>query len=192
MFKSLMTGILISTSMANAIAAGSTVFGLGLGAPLDLPQCDKRGRNSTVCWESTSSSRSNQSDLLSNGSVTIRFPIGETPSIVSGGALIGQIIDGNLEGVGFNTRGVNNADFVLAELKNKYGAPSAFVTRVATNGAGVSHKVFDATWRTDGVAVVYQSVTRTFDVGLINIHTLKGAAEQRRQLNELAKDKRPL
>lgn len=104
--------------------------------------------------------------------------------------MVGQMIDGKLEGVRFNTRGIHNSDDVLEQLKTKYGAPSKLVPRVLTNGAGVSHNIFDATWKTGGVVVVYLSATKTIDVGFIGIHTIK-AIEEMRQSGEL-KNKRPL
>ena len=184
--------------LSNAVYAESeTVFGsLSLGAALDINECPRSGRSyslrtTDICYEK-SSSRINSSNETADGTVMIRFPFSSTPSIVSGGVVVGQLIDGRLEGIGFNTRGIHNQDLVLEALTNRFGSPSAYKKRMAQNNAGASNEVFDAVWNTGTLVITYQSVTRTFDVGLVNINTKTGQAAQDSALKRLSQDKRPL
>jgi hypothetical protein len=182
--------------VSNAYADDITVFGIPLGQDLSLPECAKAsygyriGTNQT-CVERLFE-REKQTGPILTETVRIRFPIAESPAIVSGGVLIGRVIDGKLEGIGFNTMGTQNADTVLARLREKYGEPKVFQPRVVKNRLGASFDAFDAAWSGQNIEVRFQSVSGSLDSGLVNIDTKKGSDDRSKALKELTKDKRPL
>lgn len=190
---------LFSMLLSNVVCAEiEIVFGtLELGGLMDYDECPKTGRSysprtENICYEKLSSTKTNSYNEAVDGSVMIRFPFSSKPSIVSGGVVVGQMIEGRLEGLGFNTRGIHNQDEVIAALISRFGSPSSYKKRMAQNNAGASFEVFDAVWSTANLVITYQSATRTFDVGLVNINTQIGQAAQDAALKHLSRDKRPL
>lgn len=184
------------TPVSNAYADDITIFGIPLGQDFSLPECAKAsygydiGTNQT-CFERLFA-REKQTGPIVTETVKIRFPIAKSPAIVNGGELIGRVIDGKLEGVGFNTMGIRNADIVLARLKEKYGEPEVFLPHVVKNRLGASFDVFDAAWSGQNIEVLFQSVSGSLDSGLVNVDTKKGSEDRSKALEELTKDKRPL
>jgi hypothetical protein len=111
-----------------------SVFGIPLGAKFSIPECPKQmfGKKqsatisytypySTVCFERISPSPEKLDTPIINDTVYIRFPIDRRPSLVPTGTLVGGVVAGNLESIGFNTSGYSIQDVVLDELKKKYG-----------------------------------------------------------------------
>lgn len=182
--------------VSNAYAEDIIVFGIPLGQDFLLPECAKASYGYSIgtnqaCFERLFA-REKQTGPIVTDTVRIRFPIAESPAIVKGGELIGRVIDGKLEGVGFNTMGIQNADTVLARLKEKYGEPKELLPQVVKNRLGASFDAFDAAWSGQNIEVLFQSVSGSLDSGLVNIDTKKGSEDRRKALKELTKDKRPL
>lgn len=173
-----------------------TAFGLPLAQEFSLPECKKgvygySTGTDYVCFQRLFG-REKQSGQIVTESVRIRFPIADSPSIVRGGELIARIIDGKLEGLGFNTFGIRNADIVLGKLKEKYGDPEVFAPHTVKNALGASFEAFDASWSKINLRVHFQSVSGSLDSGLVQIDTKKGSDDRGKAIKELTKDKRPL
>lgn len=110
--------------------------------------------------------------LLQNGQVNVRFPFEEKPEIVKGW-LVAFLLNGNLEGVGFETNGLKNDKVVLKNLEEKYGPPSLFLPRKMQNGFGASFESFDATWSFATFKVHQFGLMKEIDVGWVQIDSKK-------------------
>lgn len=188
----LMSHGLFSVTYADDMAA----FGLALGQDFSLPECKKESYGYSigtdhVCFERLFG-KEKQSDPIVTETVRVRFPITESPSIVKGGEIIARVIDGKLEGLGFNTMGTRNADVVLNKLKEKYGEPKVFIPHTVKNRLGASFDAFNVGWSGPNLQVLFQSVSGSLDSGLVHIDTKKGSEDRSKAIKELTKDKRPL
>jgi len=180
------------------IGGDNSVFGLPLGSPFVLPECEKKIVGSTafygppkvVCFERITNK--NDTKPIINDSVLIIFPISDKPSLISGTAVVGLVIDGNLEGIGFNTLGYSNQDLVLLKLKEKYGSPTSLVPKKVQNNFGATFDTFDAVWTLPELHILFQSVASSLSSGLVNIDTIKGRANRDAKIKDLLKEKRPL
>src|SRR5687767_4273408 len=148
-------------------AVDMTVFGFSFGQPFTLPECERTSygykidiRN--VCFErlsdSKSKNRKNQAlEPMVNETVKVRFPVLDGPQIVKGDGFLALILNGKLEGIGFNTLGVRNADSVLQTLKQKFGAPATVVSKKVRNVMGASFDAFHATWALSDLYITFDS-----------------------------------
>lgn len=181
-------------------ATDKTVFGIRLGEKFSIPECEKskvglqlryKFSSDKLCFE-RNFNRVQESGGIINDSVIVKFPISDAPQIMSSYEMFALVLDGNLEGIGFNTAGIRNAEMVLEKLKEKYGSPSTLVPKKVQNRLGASFDAFDAVWNLQDLVVLFQSVRSSLDSGLINIDTKKGREWRDKQLKESSKDKRPL
>ncbi len=169
-----------------------SVFNIPLGGKFSLMECDRKSYGysigaSHLCFERL---WGNEKEALAvcNETVKIRFPVTESPQIVSGAELLGLIMDGKLEGIGFNTCGYLCQNTVLDKLKNKYGEPEIVFPRTMRNGFGVLFESFLASWNTEGVAVTFYGIHGGMNTGLVTIDTKKGREYRAEKLKELTKD----
>ena len=180
-----------------AYADDMTVFGLTLAQDFSLPECKKEsygysiGGTYYVCFERLFGEEKQSGPIVAE-TVKIRFPIADSPSIVKGRELLVSVIDSKLEGLRFDTFGIQDADIVLGKLKEKYGEPKVFTPRTVKNRFGGSFEAFDASWSGPNLQVLFQSVRGSLDSGLVQIDTTKSSENRSRAIKELTKDKRPL
>jgi len=183
-----------------ALGSDMSVFGLRLGEKFSMSECPRQMLGKTVaygfpgtepCFERPLGKTGERGPII-NDTVLVKFPLSQIPSLVAGLGISVLIIDGNLEGVGFNTRGVDNADWALKRLKEKYGEPTAVVPRTVQNRMGAAFEAFTASWELPGLYVHFESVSTSLDSGLVNIDTKLGREHRDEALRELLKDKRPL
>lgn len=185
-----------STSSSNPTPSSLTAFNIPLGTHLTLPECGKSrygnySSTSQICFERMSG-REMDSTPVCNEQIKIVFPIAETPDIVKGQFMLGQIIDGNLEGIGFNTLGYSSQADVLDTLKNKYGDPTAIIPRTVRNGLGASYETFTAAWQLDSAVVTFYGIMTNVNSGLVKIDTTKAEEQNRKLLEELKNKSTPL
>lgn len=171
-----------------------SVFGISLGQNFLLPECAKweygyKPGITEICFKRFDFK---EYGPIANKGVEISFPISGRPSISKYGGLVGRLIDGNLEGVNFNTMGIKDAEIVLEKLTEKYGKPQVFVPRVVKNRFGASFEAFKAAWIGQNINVVFLSVDDSLDSGTVYIETIKGSDERIRANKEATKDNRPL
>jgi len=171
--------------------APDTAFGLQIGGALSLPECERirvsknnfayRPIAQSWCYE-----RMERGDTpLTNGTIEIKFPLKDRPQIVSGLSLIGTVMDGRLEGIGFNTLGVSNADDVLQKLTEKYGKPTSSEPYEVQNGFGAKFTSVRALWSFSNLVVIFKGVSSNLDSGLVIIETPKCNAWREQKLKEL-------
>jgi hypothetical protein len=173
-----------------------TVFGLTLGAPFTVSECDKDSRGyslriTKVCFERLFGKIKESAPVVTE-SVRIRFPVSDSPSLARGGELSAQIIDGILEGISFSTRGIADIDRVMGALTQKYGEPTMRQPQVLQNRLGAKFESVDAAWVLPNLDVHFGSSLGTVDSGAVFVSTRKGAEFRSRRLKETLKDRRPL
>jgi hypothetical protein len=102
MAKTLFPAVLASIScmwVSQALSADMAVFGIPLAQEITFPECPKGvmgyGIARQICFERMDAKLMGTGPVA-NGNIYIRFPLVESPSIVSGNSLIGLILEGRL------------------------------------------------------------------------------------------------
>ena len=185
-FLRLTLGLLVLWTTA-AYAADVSVFGLKLGQPLPMPECERSARGDyaemtrQTCFQSK----------FRGGRISIKFPYEQKPQIVAEDTIYCIVVDGILEGIQFETLGLSIANRVLTELTNKYGKPLSVQRPIIQNRMGAQFDSVDAVWHLPNLRVFFYGVMHRLDSGMVYIHTLKGDAENRR-METLSRDPKPL
>ncbi len=198
----ILVGLLLFSAQPTS-AQDMKVFGIPLGQPFTIAECEPaiygyKGDTTSVCFDRLSESAKRKdkkkqvSEPVVNDLVKVRFPITEGPGLIAGDGFLARILDGKLEGIGFNTLGVSNADSVLKKLKEKYGSPTTLVSRKVQNRLGASFDAIEASWAFPDLYVTFDSAVYWLDSGLVNIDTKKGKEWRDNEMKNLLKDKRPL
>lgn len=186
---------LLSAPVARAAApAPTTVLGLPLGEPFAVPPCPRREGSRPTDYvpptEGPCYTPLFDSDVLDpNGtmSVSVKLPAATAPSFVRGMSLVALVIDGRLEGIGFNSTGHATQQRVLDALTEKFGPPDAVEPKTMGNRMGARFEAFEAIWiRLPGLSVRFDSVTSRIDSGLVNVDTTKGLNWRSERLKRLS------
>jgi len=178
------TALLAMVVTAGQASAGEiALFGVTLGAPFVLQECPKKELGGTTVYEQATAATcferfGSQEQLratspIATDAVMIRFAAADVPVVMSGNTAIGLVIDGNLEGCTFNTRGIDAQAQVLEVLKQNFGEPGSYARKQAQNVLGETYESFDATWTKPDADVLFRSVTSRIDTGLLNVYTGK-------------------
>lgn len=192
----------------------SSVFGMRLGQPLTIPECERNEYlwyvGSNTCYKRDPKiygvpedkkfdmkyiknyTKNNPPPALGTEQVEISFSASDWPQYISPSNTSALLIDARLEGMQFFTFGVSNADLMLERLKTKYGASTSFLPLKVKNGLGLPFDAFIASWRLPNLVVTFYSVETSLDHGRVTIDTGKGDAWRMQRLKESLKDKNPL
>ena len=196
----LAAALLLAFAPAHA-APPLVIFGLPLAAPLSMPQCSyQRLDSSTIFYNPPAegscyqiSSANGRTELRPNDSVTIAWSVDSAPQLASSGEASVQLVDGNVEGIGFNTLGVMSQQRDLQALVSKFGQPTTLKNLTMGNLMGATVQVVMAEWKTaDGVQVSYNAAEDGFGKGLVSIDTVKGLAYEHAELMKLTQKSTPL
>ena len=189
-------GFLAVGAFAQVKTADSTVFGLRLSERFSLPECTHLkkselylGNDTVVCFERliASSEKGKWKSPIVDETVTIRFPFGRGPALSSSDRISGQIVDGNLESIGFNTLGLTVQGATLGALKAKYGEPTKTAEETKQNALGATFDSQVAVWEFENLTVIFQGMTDRIDSGLVNVDTKKGSEYRARLLKNSQK-----
>lgn len=182
---------LLATLLISVAAMAQTdmkVFGIDLGKPLALPECEftKAYKNAYVysfkdteiCFQHQPAHLEDVWQLTApvstpavNETVKITFPLNNQPSI-GVGDLQATIINGNLEGISMETGGPSLADYDLETLVKKYGEPTVLQRGTASNLMGATLPTVMAIWDSPRLVVTFNSVTPdNITVGSLVIET---------------------
>ena len=185
---------LIMMTGYTASAAAMTVFDLPLQQPFALSECPythitkKAGYYnppaSGVCYQSTNDAIAGTHAAITNDTVKIVWKT--SPKLVSDPFFaLGTIIDGNLEGVSFNTMGVQAQERDMDLLTAKFGTPSKVLKPTMQNGYGVQYVALNAEWRLEDIVVSYSSAMSSLTSGVVIVDTTKSAAARKATLERL-------
>lgn len=185
------------TGVANQVNDMHKVFGISLGQPLDLPECEKDQRmhdagytdyvlrspftKNPACYEKLIIERQAPDDCLPvmNDRVWAKFPYQATPYwAVDIGV---SLVNGLVELVTIETPGHEAVAEVYASLISKYGKPTFKEEVEVQNLAGVKVKSVNATWKVDDVNVEFNGVLNKINFGKVRIYTnvVKSAEEKK-------------
>jgi hypothetical protein len=166
------------------------MFGIPLGTPLQVSECDKRpvgglimyAPGAATCFERLGGQdKLRATSPVENDSILIRFPANEAPAVMSGGVAIGLVAGGKLEGLTFNTRGTDAQAQVMDALKQTFGEPTSVAPKLVENSLGETFDTFDATWALPQVEILFRAVTARVDVGLLSVDTDRGRNHRRQR-----------
>jgi hypothetical protein len=169
--------------MAVLIAAVA-VFGITLGVPSSLPECEKmpgiasapsldfgyKPVQAIVCHDAPSRIPGEAWD-----SETIRFPLDALPKGAAHGTVEAMLLDGKVAGLKFWTSGVESQDYVLGLLTDKFGKPDDVLRKPVQNMAGASFQDITAIWVKPEARVTFLGTVGRLDTGMVTIDTPNGA-----------------
>jgi hypothetical protein len=187
--------------------ADMTVLGIRLGEKLSIPEC-KREQDRTfpygfgivppsfICFQRRDVRTTEPNAPVDTDAVAILLPDKDRPLVFYSdevvyetnrrAAIVGQIVDGQIEAVTIYTVGFQAQDAVLAMLKEKYGEPSSFEEKSKENAFGAVFSSHLVQWlEFTNLKVVFEATLERTDIGSIDIMTIKGA----KYLSEQAQQK---
>lgn len=174
-----------------AAANATTVFGIKLGAPLQMPECGySRIDASTVIFRPATHGRCYQIETTTGrtrarADDSLLVSWAQPPGIVTGGAFV-QLVAGKVAGLGVNTSGIETQRSDYAALVRKFGRPTRKALVPMGNAMGATFDAIRATWNLpNGTRVSYLAADNRIDRGLISISTTAGRAATREQLAKL-------
>jgi hypothetical protein len=186
----------------SASAADMTAFGLKLGEPFTIPECERMSygyslSTKALCYQKSEypfkkRDKKTPPPPLVTDFVSLMFPVREIPDVVAGLDVQALVIDGRLESVAFSTLGITNQERILGKLKEKYGEPTLLQPEKVQNRMGAQYETFTATWKFPNLNITFEGVQSTLDNGVVRIDTDKGREHRENILNQLRKDARPL
>jgi len=189
-------GLLTVAATTNA-ADSISVFDMPLECPFTVIECPYTHISKTagyynpprsgICYESMNDSKKGAHAAIGNDTVKIVWT--SSPKIVSGAFGLAKIIDGNLEGVSFNTLGIVAQDRDLQLLSDKFGKPTQVNKLSMQNGYGAQFQSLSANWDLGDVLISYESAKNAIDSGLVIVDTLKGAADRKATLDRLSRNR---
>lgn len=175
-------------------AAAADVFGMQLQAPFTVPECafEKLGKSlvykltqARTCYQRSRGidpSRDIGKPLTTD---TVEIKWQEYPRIVSaGGYAFATVIDGNLEGLSFNTLGIISQDRDLQLLVEKFGQPTKLARPQLQNAYGAQYLGILASWDLDE-SISFESAV-SVNSGTVIIDTPKGEAFRKATLARYA------
>lgn len=171
-----MFGILALVAAASAQPELPTVFGVQLGTPITLPECERvkdRFPSSDGKKRPYAAVQSHTCHLLSPNDATvggIRFLPEELPLIVKADYAVTRVIDGNVESIGVSTLGFMHVDEIMRQLKEKFGQPTHTAIEPKIFGS-VSAPSLTAEWEKDTYRVEYHSFGGSYSEGSLRVET---------------------
>jgi hypothetical protein len=154
------------------------VFGLELGKPVSLPNCNYKtlpgGTVSKYTFENDPINACHEPDIqLSDAPWRrgyVNFPVAKTPLIlpINGGFTL--VVDGKLEGLRFSTLSYANTDAIMRELTTKFGRPTS-VTNTVSTVSGIAVPARWAEWKLPDLYVSYRNIDTDMKYGFLEIET---------------------
>jgi hypothetical protein len=165
------------TACASGTVAGSVIYGLEFGRPITLADCPLNQALTRIDQRKTYEVLADahcQKDPEKVGdepvpAVEINWPRNNWPLGMKWGRAYAIVLDGALAGFHFQTNGAGSQDFMMEQLTEKYGKPTAVSHDRVQNLAGAAFDSITATWRGADVDVTFYGTFRTLDRGDVYI-----------------------
>jgi hypothetical protein len=178
--KFIALAFLLSLSPLSAVAVDFTIAGLTLGAPLSVPECERRELgtfsppSTTTCYRDQG--RYFSSDLGTPGWKVVTVVLGRDsiPSILNGSEIESYTKNGVLVAVKFSTNGFDSQPRDLKTLIEKYGKPTSRKIEKFQNGFGAKFDGIVAIWRLQGLLVQLNGIYVDRETGLVTVGTPEG------------------
>jgi hypothetical protein len=164
-----------------------TFYGLELGKPLSVPECEKRlsisGRQleysttpNFMCAQTPGMPQSTPSDF-SRGAV-IRFPFLKSPTHLKDGWMSVFSDGGVVQAIRAYTRGLESQESLMRDLTAKYGPPTNTTISKVKTRIGAEFDNITATWDiSDSLQVQYLGMLASLDQGVIFVGSKRGLAD---------------
>jgi hypothetical protein len=172
-----------------------TVFDMQLQQPFTVAECPyvhiskKAGYynppTNGACYEYIDEANQGKQHVVANDTVKITWLT--TPHLVIGRYAIGTIIKGKLEGVSFNTLGIQSQQRDYDALRQKYGEPTETVQSTVQNAYGATYTPIRATWKMDDMIVSIDSAPGRMDSGFVRVETVMAVAERKAALEKIGR-----
>lgn len=154
-----------------------TVFGQTLGQPLTVPECKHKlmaDGTPFSTYEDDPAVTCFEPDIALSDAPwrrgTLDFPLKQIPLIVDGYFGYTLVIDGELEGLEFDTLDYSHRDGIVAELARKFGRPTT-VTRTTAEPADIPVPAMVFEWNLSDLYVKYRDVDYSVEYGSLRIET---------------------
>lgn len=162
--------------MSYAEAAEFSVFGIYIGKPIDLPDCEQDGKMDLLNLKSACIlGKKTFKKAWGADDVSFAYPEEALPPYVKGLSmgLGAELIDGNVESIAFGTNGESVQDAVLSDLKKKFGKPTSFRKVPLQNRFNAKTIGLEARWHKNGINVEFNGIEDDIDWGRVEISTDK-------------------
>lgn len=166
----------------------STIFGLKLGEFIDLPACasDKyfgyRAPKDGGCAENAAAVGTSSSFT---GATRLKFWALVLPTYVAGDLEV-EVIDGKLESIRINTRGLMTMILVTTDLQKKLGSPhSAQSIKLKTLRGEVDSTI--ASWHFANFDVTHIGAIGSINSGVVTFATPAGNVAYKKRIDEVMK-----
>ena len=198
-------------SKETSVNEKNTVFGIPFGKNLNIKECNKSYDfqhnleysmgDKTICFQHAKQQETSCSPLA-HESIRICYPNNSAPMMLLLGnnidpksimVCMSAIIENNmLEGIRFNTSGIEFQSIAFDKLTEKYGTPTKTNNNIVQNKLGAKFDVLNANWVLDNLFVKLHSSSTRLDEGYIEISTTIGQNIYKKLFDEQFMDKTPL
>lgn len=179
-----------------------SVYGIVLTMPITIPECGtftdpvkfrKKYREyntypyaeptASPCYWRSDRSKAGTGQPLVYENIDVHFPRNAAPA--HGFGFRALMIDDNVHAVQWATRGLREQEFVLAELKEKFGTPTSTTVETKQNAFGAKFESVRASWSLpQTVTLVFEGSSSRIDQGSVAMMTEVARA---RVIDELKK-----
>jgi hypothetical protein len=188
---------LIMMTGYTASAADLTVFEMQLQQPFAVPECPYThitktvgmysGAQKAMCYELIGDVGAGKNTAITNDTVLIKWPTMGAPRLLGAPFFaMAKIMNGTLEGVSFNTRGIQSQQSDMQALSDKFGKPTSADQPSLQNAFGAKYQSVRAAWDFGEIVVSYDSAPSSVNSGLVIVDSLKSSADRKAVLEKLA------
>ncbi len=162
-------------------ANATTVFGIKLGARLDVPECHYSRIGGVVFFDGADRQSCYQIISVRNRTLVrpddmVAISLASDGTFVAGD-LHAQLVNGSVQRMWCHTAGVRYQESDMQSLVAKFGRPTHFNRVPLQNAMGASFQTDMAAWSLpNGVRAVYMAAVSRLDRGRFEISTIPGRA----------------
>jgi len=150
------------------------LFGIELGAPLKVPDCNEVAIPTFMCWKPAVKPLGDYIGVKAAEKREIHIYYGgKEPDLAQPIFFNADIIDGHVHGITVLTKGLKVQTSVLAQLETKFGKPSASSVETAQNVFGAKFQILHASWISSGSLVTFIGRLPDQDAGAIVAKTAR-------------------
>lgn len=171
---SVLLGTAAITPTSSATVDSVSLYGVTLGAPITVPECGVPASVGMTCWGEAHIGGTIANLLPSPvKNLLVYFPYDGQPGIAKYKTFDVWLMDGKVESIIVLTNGLKSQEAVLRQLTQKFGKPSAALTKTVQNGFGAKFEYADVTWSRPAAEIQFKGLDNGVDTGSIIAMTPK-------------------
>lgn len=166
-------------------APSVSLYGLSLGAPLSLKECESQG--TAMCYQRLPGTLADTILPPKPGefrSLRVFYATGALPRIADTNWLLVKVADGIIQEIAIGTKGVEAQQSAFDQLTEKFGKPGLFKPSQVQNAFGAKYDSIYAEWQNAGGVVKFFGTIQRIDGGLIVALTPLALKQYGQQTNE--------